>query len=670
MTPLELISNTTIFSSLPQKTLEQIAMRMVRVEYPVGKHIMMKGQPADGLHVIESGLVGVFVPDSDFGHGIELAQLGPKECIGELALITGEKRSANCTALVKTVAYKLDRQVFEAILKQSPSVQIDLIRVLSKRLGNMGHNRGIPFISLSKYTPDPILVEMVPEKLIYQHLVVPVAFEEGAILLAVVDPANRIAIDEVRRFLKNIVTRTAAVSREDFDRFMARFQALAPSAKPKAQQRPSVPPAIRYIEAAEESDRGAALAGSEVLEMVNRIIATGIQEGASDIHVEPMRDGTVVRYRINGSLETRFDTIRADAHKSLLSRFKVLARLDITESRKPQEGRISIEIGKRAVDLRLSLIPTKLGQKLVIRILDSGTALLPLDELVLAESVRQMVRNMFYAPNGVVLVTGPTGSGKTTTMYSALLERRKPEINIVTVEDPVEFHLDGLSQVEVGGNTGIDFAAVLRSFLRQDPDIILVGETRDAETAKLALQAGLTGRLVFTSFHTNSCISAIVRLFEMDMEPFALGNALVGVIHQRLIRRLCPHCRQAYEYHPQVIANLRSAGVVRDTVPTMYRSSGCPQCRGQGFIGRVSALEALLINDGMRIAISSQESPDRILAHATRDSFVTLQSYMHFLLQQGITVPGEVLGALPRTGGGSLVQRSSMAPSIPPKRPQ
>ena len=660
MTPLELVSNTTIFASLPPNNQEQISQRLVRVEFAVGKNLMSKGQPADGLYIVESGLVGVFVPDSDFGHGIEIAQLGPGECIGELALITGEKRSATCTALTRTTAYKLDRQVFDAVLKQAPVVQTDMIRVLSKRLGDTGHNLGIPFISLSRYSPDPILVEMVPEKLIYQHLVVPVAFKDGAILLAVVDPGNRIAIDEVRRFLKKIVTRTVVVSREDFDRFMARYQALAPSAKPKAQQRHSMPPPINYIEAADDSERGAAVPGNEVLELVNRIITTGIQEGASDIHVEPMRNGTVVRYRIHGSLETRFDTIRLEAHRSLISRFKVLARLDITESRKPQEGRISIEIGKRAVDLRLSLIPTKLGQKLVIRILDSGTVLLPINELVLAESVRQMIRNMFYAPHGVVLVTGPTGSGKTTTMYSALLERRKPEINIVTVEDPVEFHLDGLSQVEVGGNTGIDFASVLRSFLRQDPDIILVGETRDAETAKLALQAGLTGRLVFTSFHTNSCISALVRLFEMDMEPFALGNALVGVIHQRLIRRLCPHCRQPHEYHTQVISNLRRAGVMGDSIPTLYRSPGCPKCRGQGFIGRVSAIEALLINEGMRTAISAQESPERILSHATRDSHVTLQSYMHFLLKKGVTVPGEVLGALPRMGGDSSV------PAIPP----
>jgi type II secretory ATPase GspE/PulE/Tfp pilus assembly ATPase PilB-like protein len=393
------------------------------------------------------------------------------------------------------------------------------------------------------------------------------------------------------------------------------------------------------------------MSGPEVLKLVNQIISVGILSDASDIHVEPSREGTVVRYRVHGALEAKLPRIPSEAHKALISRFKVLARLDITETRKPQEGRISMEAGGRAVDLRLSLIPTKLGQKLVMRILDAGSSLVELEKLVLAEKVRQSVRQMFYAPHGVVLVTGPTGSGKTTTMYSALLERRNPEINIVTVEDPVEFHLDGLAQMEIGATPGIDFAAALHAFLRQDPDIVLVGETRDAETAKLALQAGLAGRLVFTSFHTNNCISAVVRLFEMGMEPFALANALVGVIHQRLVRRLCPHCRMPFEYYPQIIENLRAAEVIGDQVPQLYRGKGCERCGGTGYIGRVAALEILVATEPVRSAIAAQASPDEILAAASKGAFVPLSRYLGFLLQHGITVPGEVLGALPRRNG-------------------
>ena len=487
---------------------------------------------------------------------------------------------------------------------------------------------------------------LVPKQVIQQRLLVPLEFEDDVVTLAAVDPFNVSAFEEIQRYLRGMRMRPVAVSKGDFDRFTDRI-GLAVDKTPRVSR--PIENAIQFISESEEGDRSAAMSGKEVMNLVNQIIATGIESGASDIHVEPTRDGLNVRYRINGTLETRHKPIKVEARKSLIARFKVLARLDITEARKPQEGRISLELGGRTVDLRLSLIPTKLGQNLVIRILDSSTALASLDKIVLVEQTRQMVRKMVYAPHGVVLVTGPTGSGKTTTMYSSLHERRSPEINIVTVEDPVEFHIDGLTQVEIGLTPGIDFASVLRSFLRQDPDIILVGETRDAETAKLALQAGLTGRLVFTSFHTNDCGSAIVRLLEMGMEPFALANALVGVIHQRLIRRLCPHCKMQFEYFPQVIENLRASGVIGASVPTLYKTKGCDHCQNQGFLGRVAAMEVLLISDSVRIAISNQASPSEILAAASKSSFIPLPWYLGALLQGGVTVPGEALSVLPRT---------------------
>lgn len=644
MKPQELLGRTEVFSSLPEAHIVQIAERLQRMEIPKGRNFVVQGQPGDALYIIDTGLVGVHVKDSDFGLGVEVAQLGPGDCVGELALITGAPRSASCTAVVDTVVYKLDKAIFEAVLKQSSGVQVAMMRVLAKRLGAAGAKQGIPFMSLSRYDPDSQLVAMVPLHLIRKHSVIPVCFEDGLITLAAVDPANRAGIDEIKACLRGIRVKTVAVSREDFELFSEKM--LAASKMTEKRARATVP-AIRFLTESEDNERSQ-ISGGEITQLVNQIIHTGIDCGASDIHVEPTLEGTLVRFRIHGALETKIGTIPKEAHKSLISRFKILAKLDITETRKPQEGRISLEIGNRSIDLRLSLIPTKLGQKLVMRILDASTALVPLEKLVLADKVRQVVRRMFYSPHGVVLITGPTGSGKTTTMYSALLERRNPEINIVTVEDPVEFHLDGLAQVEIGSTSELTFATVLRSFLRQDPDIILVGETRDAETAKLALQAGLTGRLVFTSFHTNNCISAVVRLAEMGMEPFALANSLVGVIHQRLVRRICPDCRLPFEYYPQIIENLRHAGVIGDQVPIMYRSQGCNKCGGQGYLGRVAALEILLITDAVRSAIASQCSPAEIIGTAAQGAFVPLSRYLGFLLQHGITVPGEVLGVLPR----------------------
>lgn len=645
MKPQELLGNTEVFSSLPDAHKAQIAERLQRMEVPKGKNLVLQGQPGDALYIIDSGQVGVYVRDTDFGLGIEVAQLGPRDCVGELALITGAPRSATCTATVDTVVYKLDKGIFDVVLKQSPGVQVDMMRVLAKRLGAVSAKQSIPFLSLNRHDPDPKLLAMVPLQLIRKHAVIPVCFEDGVITVAAVNPANKAGIEEIKACLRGIRIKPVAVSREDFDLFSEKMLSVS---KLSEQRVCATVPAIRFLTDAEENS-GTGISGGEITQIVNQIIHTGIELGASDIHVEPSRNGTLVRYRVHGALENRLGHIPANTHKSLISRFKVLGKLDITETRKPQEGRISLEIGPRSIDLRLSLIPTKLGSKLVMRVLDASSALVPLDKLVLADKVRQAVRKMFYAPHGIVLITGPTGSGKTTTMYSALLERRNPEINIVTVEDPVEFHLDGLSQVEINGTSDLNFATVLRSFLRQDPDIILVGETRDAETAKLALQAGLTGRLVFTSFHTNNCISSVVRLFEMGMEPFALANSLVGVIHQRLVRRICPKCRTPFEYYPQIIDNLRYAGVITDQIPTMYRSKGCESCNGQGYKGRVAAMEILLVTESVRTAIAAQATPGEILKAATpAGAFVPISRYLGFLLQHGITVPGEVLGVLPR----------------------
>lgn len=645
MTPAEMLGSTEIFSSLPAQHIQQIATRLERLEIAKGADLVVQGQPGDALYVIESGRVGVFVRDPEFGLGMEVAQIGPGDCVGELALLIGAPRTATCTALLDVVAHRLDRAVFDAVIAQSPAVLRDLAKVLARRLAAVSAKQYVPFVSLSRYEPDPQLAALVPDAVARRTQVVPVAFEEGAVVLAAVNPADSSGLDEVRRYLRGVRVRPVAASAEDFERFLGRLGSADKGAS--AQARKTDLP-LRFLSDADDADRAGAMSGPEVLKLVNQIISLGIVSDASDIHIEPSREGTLVRYRINGSLETKLPRIPSEAHKTLVSRFKVLAKLDITEARKPQEGRISMEAGGRAVDLRLSLIPTKLGQKLVMRILDAGASLVELEKLVLAEKIRQAVRQMFYAPHGVVLVTGPTGSGKTTTMYSALLERRNPELNIVTVEDPVEFHMDGLAQVEIGATPGLDFASALRAFLRQDPDIILVGETRDAETAKLAFQAGLTGRLVFTSFHTNNCVSAVVRLFEMGLEPFALANALVGVIHQRLVRRLCPHCRVPFEYYPQIIENLRAAEVIGEQVPQLYRSKGCERCGGQGYIGRVAALEILVATEQVRAAIAAQAPPDEILAAASKGAFVPLSRYLGFLLQHGITVPGEALGALPR----------------------
>jgi type II secretory ATPase GspE/PulE/Tfp pilus assembly ATPase PilB-like protein len=356
----------------------------------------------------------------------------------------------------------------------------------------------------------------------------------------------------------------------------------------------------------------------------------------------------VVRYRVDGRLSFRDGTIPFALHAPLMSRIKVLASLNIAERRLPQDGRISLDLGQKGYDLRVATINAKFGEKVTLRILDSSALEQNLASLVLADKVSQVVRKLFYRPNGLVLVSGPTGSGKTTTLYAAIKERLNPELAICTIEDPIEYDVPGITQVQVNEAIGLGFTDVMRTFLRQDPDIILVGETRDAATAKLACSAALTGHLVLTSFHTNDTISAVMRLREMQIEPFVLAGALLGVINQRLVRRICPSCRVETQYSDVIRQNLDHAGVPLDKAAKLYKGAGCKACNGEGYKGRVGVFELLVVSNAVRDAIAQEANAAQLKQAAADGLFVSLARYAQFLLAEGLTVPSEILRILPR----------------------
>jgi general secretion pathway protein E len=318
----------------------------------------------------------------------------------------------------------------------------------------------------------------------------------------------------------------------------------------------------------------------------------------------------------------------------------------------PQDGRISLKQGTKNYDLRLATVNTKYGEKIVMRVLDPSSLQADLGSLILADKICTAIRNLFYRPNGLVLVTGPTGSGKSTTLYASLAERRAPEISIATIEDPIEYTMEGITQVQVNEAIHLGFPDVMRTFLRQDPNVILVGETRDAETAKLACSAALTGHLVISSFHTNDSISAIQRLRAMEVENYLVADALLGVINQRLVRRLCPACRTEHSYGELVTQNLQRAGVAVDANTKFYKGAGCAQCRGEGFKGRAGVYELLIVSPAVKEAIS-RGAPAHELRKSALDegSYVPLARYASFLLAEGLTVPSEVLRILPRNEG-------------------
>ncbi|MBI5098225.1 MAG: type II secretion system ATPase GspE [Nitrospirae bacterium] len=375
-----------------------------------------------------------------------------------------------------------------------------------------------------------------------------------------------------------------------------------------------------------------------IIRLLNALLMEAVREKASDIHVEPYEKGLDVRYRVDGILRKVLSPPRI-IQEALISRIKILASLDIAEKRLPQDGRIKLLIGGKDIDIRVSIIPTALGERAVLRLLDRRAGVLNLEMLGLSDEILTSFKDSLSRQNGIILVTGPTGSGKTTTLYAALLRLNTEERNIITVEDPVEYQLSGIGQMQVNPRIGLTFAAGLRSILRQDPDIMMVGEIRDLETAEIAVHASLTGHLVLSTLHTNDAPSALTRLIDMGIEPFLAASSLVCVLAQRLVRVICPHCRESYTPSKQETDYL---GV--DPLPAiLYRGKGCEKCLGKGYLGRTGIYEFLEITPEVRTMISERKDAQAIRTSAIRSGFKTLQRNAIDKILKGITTIEEVL---------------------------
>ncbi len=349
-----------------------------------------------------------------------------------------------------------------------------------------------------------------------------------------------------------------------------------------------------------------------IIRLINALLTEAIKENASDIHIEPFEQRLVVRFRVDGVLREVLQPPRTMA-PLLVSRIKVMARLDIAEKRVPQDGRISLRIAGRAVDVRVSTLPGGHGERVVLRLLDKQAGRLDLEHLGMPETLRREIDRIVHKPHGIFLVTGPTGSGKTTTLYAALTRLNDRSRNILTVEDPIEYYLDGVGQAQVNTRVDMTFARGLRAILRQDPDVVMVGEIRDLETAEIAVQASLTGHLVLSTLHTNTAVGAVTRLRDMGVEPFLLSSSLVGVLAQRLVRRLCEHCREPYEADA---SECEARGVAASPPPRLYRTAGCARCKGSGYRGRGGLFELVAVDDALRRLIHDGAGEQAMEAHA------------------------------------------------------
>ena len=465
----------------------------------------------------------------------------------------------------------------------------------------------IPSIDLNKYRIDERLKNLVPEKIARQYNIIPISNFAGTLTVAVSDPLNVFIGDDLRSITgKDVDLVIAAQSQicQAIDSFY-----LATSAT-IAQASESLESAGMAIANAEDELPYADTDGAEqapIIRMVNLVIKEAIRQRASDIHMEPCLDAMRVRYRIDGILQDIL-TIPKDNLNAVVVRIKIMARMDITSSQVPQDGRFKMRIGSQEIDFRVSLLPTTFGQKVVMRVLDKGNLSVGLSKLGFSKLSMDILGTNMHKPFGMILVTGPTGSGKSTTLYSMINQLNTVDRNIITIEDPVEYLVDGLTQIEAKSDIGLTFAVGLKAILRQSPDIVMVGEIRDTETADIAIKASLTGQLVLSTLHTNDAAGALTRLVDMGLEPFLVASSLVLVCAQRLCRRICPHCKQRAQVSSaalQKIAHKLKPGTI------LYEGKGCDQCRNTGYLGRLGVTEILQIDDQVReMLIQGKSSAD------------------------------------------------------------
>jgi type IV pilus assembly protein PilB len=503
---------------------------------------------------------------------------------------------------------------------------------------------GVPYARVSPKIADPKVISVLPKEFLEKHQVLPLFLIDGVLTVAVPEPANVFLLEEIERLSGYQVQVVAATTRD----IKATLQAYLPNDKVFVIDdiiEEVQPEEFALIETTAKvqdiANLEVAAGDSPVIKLVNYVIFNAVKEGASDIHVEPGDGYLRVRYRIDGRLTEKLRPPHQMA-AAVTSRIKIMAQLDISERRLPQDGGIHVMMDKRPIDLRVSTMPGKHGEKCVIRVIDNDKASVNLEKLGFGYETLKQWRKLISLPNGIVLVTGPTGSGKSTTLYAVLQELNADDTNICTVEDPVEYALSGVNQFQVNEKAGFGFPNALRALLRQDPDIMMVGEIRDAETAKLATQAALTGHLVLSTLHTNDAPGAITRLFNLGIEPYLVGATVAGVLAQRLVRKLCQNCREAYEPSPNEKRQMeRLAG----EVSTLYRPKGCSRCRNLGYVGRIGIYELFVPDDTMVDRISMGANLNEIRQMSKDMGMKTLRVDGMEKVKAGITTLEEVYRA-------------------------
>ena len=548
--------------------------------------------------------------------------------IGDLLVASGKITQEQLTEAIQLQQVK-KQKLGELLVTEGIVDEEDIINVLKFQLG-------IQRVDFENTYVDKDAVKSIPYVLAKKHITVPLFYDNSDnLIVAINDPLDIIALDNLKLVTKKNIIPFIATKKEIID-LIERFYNTDDAARAVEEFNKSQ--SLDEIEQTSQ-DNMEQINNAPVVRLVNNIIETGVRSQASDIHIEPYEDRIRVRMRVDGVL---IEMMKLDirTHNAIVSRIKILSDLNIAERRLPQDGAIVLKIDNRDIDFRVSILPTIYGEKVVIRILDQAQFQMRMEDLGFTDFEMKHIQDFLAAPHGIILATGPTGSGKSTTLYTLLRNLNTASDNIITVEDPVEYKLDGINQVQVNTKAGLTFVAGLRSILRQDPDIIMIGEIRDVETAEIAIRSSITGHLVFSTIHTNDAVSTISRLIDMGIPPYLVSSSIYGIISQRLIRKLCPRCKEKYQAS---VPEKELLGINPDEELILHNAKGCISCNNTGYKGRMGIHEVLKINRHMREKISAGATYDELADQAKLDGMVPLMQNAKDLILEGITTIEETL---------------------------
>ena len=670
----EFLRRSSLFRDGPADVARKVAPHIEVIEAPAGSLLVRAGAHEKSIGIMMHGTASVSMPGPGSVPGTPLFSIGVGDHFGEVGLLLGESQPHDVKAEQPCVVLTLREAAVTQLCQKIPSFAQALAASLADRLVktstsrppppptasvNASHrssalpsaNETVPFVRVSSYGPLDSVIDTVPVQMIQEHRMIPLELRDRVLTVGMVDPYNQAALRELRRVLQNAQPRVVAISAEDFTAATRRLKLHASAQHGRRGQRVD-PSAVMFDEAdsRRDSERSVQRAGEQVVALAAELVAAGLERGASDIHLEPGRRGVRIRFRVNGLLSDWEQTVQMHVARSLIARFKVLAGLDIAERRRPQDGRIGVRVGRRDVDLRVSTLPASEGEKLVMRVFEADAMLRPLDQIFVEQKTLSALREVLQRPYGAIVVAGPTGSGKTSSLYAALHERRtiRPDTNIITVEDPVEYRLDGVTQVQVHHAIGLGFANVLRAILRQDPDVVMVGEVRDEETAQLALEAAMTGHLVLTSIHANNASAVIQRFENFGCHRTVIAESMALILIQRLARRLCPQCTVIEEVPELLREALVARGLYDPEHPAaLPRATGCDACDQTGFLGRVAVIESLGLTDPIRsMLMANRPLGDVIELSVQSGALLPFSSYASFMMEQRLIGPSQALLAV------------------------